>query len=302
MPGRYHGVFPMLVTPFTPSGTIDDEDLRRLLDFVLGAGAHGVSILGLGGEASRLSSTERRAVARLVLSQAGGHRVIVGCSADETTTSMDLARDAVDHGASIVMLAPPSRPDWDRNRLLDHFQRVAEGIAPAPVMIQDAPAFVGVALDETFATDLARFQPSVLYAKPEGLPAAEWAVRLSSAGLAVFGGHGGVYAMDVFEAGAVGLIPGCEAPGQFSGLFDAFAAGEIDKAWRLFSSLLPLVAFEFQGLDFYIACVKHILVTLGILRNDTLRGVPDPMSPTTRRLLLTRATRAGVIPAGRRRR
>ncbi len=205
MPGRYHGVFPMLVTPFTPSGTIDDEDLRRLLDFVLGAGAHGVSILGLGGEASRLSSTERRAVARLVLSQAGGHRVIVGCSADETTTSMDLARDAVDHGASIVMLAPPSRPDWDRNRLLDHFQRVAEGIAPAPVMIQDAPAFVGVALDETFATDLARFQPSVLYAKPEGLPAAEWAVRLSSAGLAVFGGHGGVYAMDVFEAGAVGL-------------------------------------------------------------------------------------------------
>jgi dihydrodipicolinate synthase/N-acetylneuraminate lyase len=295
-PGRLFGVFPMLVTPFTPAGEVDAGDLGRLVDHVIAEGAHGLSILGLGAEASRLTMAERRAIASSVLSRGIDRPIIVGCSAQETTHAVDLALYAAELGAAAVMLAPPSTARADRGHLRDHFLAVAQAIAPTPLMVQDAPAFIDVALDEAFVAELTKSQPNVQYAKPEGLPVADWVSSLSGAGLAVFGGHGGLYAMDVLEAGGVGLIPGCEAARRYTEIFDAYTQGKVDEAWRLFTALLPLAAFQFQGLDFYIACVKRLLTLLGVIRHDGLRGLANPLGATAVRLLRRRAALAGLIP------
>jgi 4-hydroxy-tetrahydrodipicolinate synthase len=288
----------MLVTPFSSTGGIDADDLARLLGYVLDSGAHGVSILGLGGEVGRLTNAERRAIMALVLGSAGTTPVIVGCTAQDTATAVALALEASAGGAAALMIAPPSVPGWERARLLDHFATVARAVSPTPVMIQDAPAFVGVALDEELLRQLARSEANVTYAKPEGLPAGDWASRLVSAGFTVFGGHGGLYAMDVLEAGGTGLIPGCEAAGAFARMLDAWTAGDPVHAWMEYERLLPLLAFEFQGLDHYIACVKALLQEGGIIRLAGLRGRPDPLSSTSLRTLLSRAARAGIIARG----
>ena len=61
-PLKLQGVLPILPTPFTDEGAIDEVSLRRLIDFELNVGVHGVSILGFMGEAHRLSNTERKPV------------------------------------------------------------------------------------------------------------------------------------------------------------------------------------------------------------------------------------------------
>ena len=71
-PMQLHGVLPILPTPFSEDGALDDASLRRLVDFELAVGAHGVSVLGFMGEAHRLAGFERKRVVAAAVDQAAG--------------------------------------------------------------------------------------------------------------------------------------------------------------------------------------------------------------------------------------
>lgn len=294
--GDLSGVFPMLVTPFRGNGDIAYDDLRRVLDFVIDAAPNGVSVLGLAGEAGVLSPDERMSIATVVLHNAEGLPVVVGCSAPDTATALRLVRHAADGGAAAVMIAPPSASDWGRNRTADHYLELARASAPVPVMVQDAPAFIGTALDEDLTEHLAALEPGIRYAKPEVLPAAEPVARLAAAGLNVFGGHGGLYAIDVLEAGAVGLIPGPELTADLTQVVSAWMDGRAEDARAQHQRLLPLLTFEFQGLAHYVRCSKALLNWFGALDETGSRAYPEPLSSVSRRQLLARAAQAGLVP------
>ena len=68
---QFQGVLPILPTPFTAQGDIDETSLRRMIDFEIEVGVHGVSILGFMGEAHKLALDERRRVIATVVDQAG---------------------------------------------------------------------------------------------------------------------------------------------------------------------------------------------------------------------------------------
>jgi len=171
------------------------------------------------------------------------------------------------------MLAPPARQDWSREQLFAHYAAIAEAIGPTPVMVQDAPAFVGVALDPCFVTDLAHAHPNVLYAKPESVPAADAVAHLAALKrLGVFGGHGGLYLLEILEAGADGVIPGCEHPRGFQEIYQAWVNKDFELAGQRFQRLLPLLVWQFQSLECFIASVKTILHVQGLIGPPSLRG------------------------------
>lgn len=141
------GIYPMLVTPFDEDGDIVWADLDRLISYELKHRVHGLAALGLGGEASRLSEQERLAVADRVLGCVGDRiPVIIGASAEDTHVACRLAHHAAAHGAAAVMVASPSVAAIGRDDLVQHYLAVATAAEPASVMIQDAPAYLGVAL------------------------------------------------------------------------------------------------------------------------------------------------------------
>jgi len=194
------------------------------------------------------------------------------------------------------MVAPPSASDWGRNRTVDHYLELARASAPVPIMVQDAPAFIGTALDDDIIQHLAALEPGIRYAKPEVLPAAEPVARLAAAGLSVFGGHGGLYAIDVLEAGAAGLIPGPELTLGLTQVVSAWAEGRNEDARAHHQRLLPLLAFEFQGLAHFVRCSKALLNWFGALHETGSRAYPEPLSAVSRRLLLARAAQVGLAP------
>src|SRR5207302_8227063 len=75
-PFAWRGVFPILVTPFDDQSQVDEESLRRLVEFNIGAGVHGLGV-ALGSEVFRLSEAERRQVTRIVVDQVRGRVPIV---------------------------------------------------------------------------------------------------------------------------------------------------------------------------------------------------------------------------------
>jgi 4-hydroxy-tetrahydrodipicolinate synthase len=285
----------MTATPFAADGAVAEAELPRVVAFGLENGCHGVSALGLGGEVDHLAPEERRRIAEVVVAAAAGAPVVIGCSSPETALSLELAVHAAEAGAAVVMLAAPRRLDWTRPQLHEHYAAVARAIAPLPLMVQDAPAFVGVALDADFVAALRADCANVTYAKPESVPAADRTAELVAlGGIHVFAGHGALHYLDALEAGAHGIIPGCELPAAFVRIYEEHRAGRVDEARAVFARVLPLVVSQFQTLDLFIAASKTLLVELGVIeRADTRSGAR--VSPLARRLLLEHARFAGAL-------
>ncbi len=290
------GVLPMLVTPFATDGSIALNEFSAIAEAAMREGASGLSVNGLAGEAHALSVEERRHTARAALDVAAGLPVVVGASASETDDAVVLARDAVELGAHAVMVAPPPRSDVHREELFEHYSRVAREVAPTAVMVQDAPAFLGVALDADFILELRSQHANVRFAKPESTPAADAIAALRpDRKLGIFGGHGGLYLLDILHAGADGVIPGCEHVRGFVDVWNLWQETRAAEAERQFKRLLPLLVAQFQSLPIFIASVKTVLLARGLLTSAVLREDSTTLGLESQRLLLEHARRAGAL-------
>src|SRR5437879_11843086 len=72
------GVFPIAATPFAPDGALDLASLDRLMDFYLARRVRGLTLLGIMGEAPKLTPAESRAVVRRALARVAGRVPVVG--------------------------------------------------------------------------------------------------------------------------------------------------------------------------------------------------------------------------------
>src|SRR5919198_6217953 len=74
------GVYIIAATPFTDDGALDLQSVDTLTDFYLGCGVHGFTLLGMMGEAHKLTPEESLTVVQRVVIRAQGRQVIVGVS------------------------------------------------------------------------------------------------------------------------------------------------------------------------------------------------------------------------------
>lgn len=284
------GVWPVLPTPMDDAGRFASGDVERLLDWSLAGGIAGVVTMGLASEALQLEEAERRAVAEAFLAAAQGRsRVIVGTTAADTDTACRLAEHAARHGATALMVAPPSAGGSGRDALLRHYQAVTRAAGDCALMVQDAPQFVGVELDAALAAEMRAACPTMVAIKSEGVPAGLRARLLAEAlagtGVGVHGGIAGLQAPEVYGAGAEGMLPGSETPRQQAEILRLWNAGRHEEAEALYCRILPLLAFEMQSLPFVVACNKALLHRLGVLSCERARIGP-PLDAGSRAMLM----------------
>lgn len=277
------GVHNVTATPFLPDESLDEASLRMLVDWCLAAGCEGMLILGVLGEADKLSDAERdRVVAGVVEAAAGRLQVTVGVSHASTVVTAERARAAVRQGAAAVMVSPPPGSGAGP-ALRDHFRRVAEAVGPATVfVVQDHPTSSGVKLPVPFLADLAQALPPGSVVKLEDPPTAAKmaALRAATDAYQLLGGLGGVSLMPELEAGADGTMTGFALPEILVRIVAAFRAGDRDEARRVFAAALPLMVFEAQP-GAGVALRKEILRRRGALAHPTVRQpapTPDAFS------------------------
>lgn len=291
---RLHGMVPMLITPLHDDGALDLPSLRRLVATQIAEGADGLGILGLAGEGIYLSLEERDEVTRATLDAAGDVPVLVGCTANTTADAVQLAGSAARLGAAEVMVAPPRMPDWTREQFREHYRAVAAAAGPScDVMVQDAPFAIGVELGVELVLELAAELQNVRSYKIEALPFWDNAMRArATAGdaLRLYGGHGGLYLLDVLDAGAHGLIPGCDTTAPLAAAWRAYLAGERETAAGIYLRLLPFLVFEAQSIGVLVGGAKTLLRERGVIASTCSRLPGATLSPemTTRMLELAR--------------
>src|SRR3972149_5305881 len=113
---RLKGVWNIVPTPFQENGDLDEASIATLVDFVVGCGVDGMTILGVMGEAARLSDAERSAVIAATLAAAEGRvPVCVGVTHAATDRAVAYAREAQALRAPPAVLAPPPPPPRGRS-------------------------------------------------------------------------------------------------------------------------------------------------------------------------------------------
>src|SRR5947209_10386512 len=106
--GALRGIYPIVYTPFDAEDRIDEEDLERLIEHLIAAGAHGLAAVGGASECHKMPLTERTGLAERTVRYARGRvPVIVGTSATNTAESVAMSRHAAEIGARAVFLTPP---------------------------------------------------------------------------------------------------------------------------------------------------------------------------------------------------
>jgi 4-hydroxy-tetrahydrodipicolinate synthase len=276
------GVHSVLVTPFASDESLDEPSLRTLVDYYVSAGVAGVLVLGVLGEADKLSDGERERVQAAALVHADGRvQVTVGVSAPSTVLAAERAVSAERAGASAVMVAPPA--ETLAGRLLgDHFRRIGERLS-IPMVVQDLPAVGGVRMPVDFLAGLAGELPpgSVVKLEDPPTPVKTAALRAAAPGLPVFGGLGGTALLYELEAGSSGTMTGFALPHVLVEIVAAHRAGEPDRARRVYEAALPLLVFEAQPV-IGLGLRKEILRRRGAIAGATVR---QPAAPVDERSL-----------------
>jgi 4-hydroxy-tetrahydrodipicolinate synthase len=296
---EWSGVFHILATPFGDDGALDVDGLPRLVEAVLATGVSGLKILGIAGEAHRLTDEERRRVVEGVVKAVAGYvPVAVGVSASGTHLAAGYAAMAREHGADAVMVAPPGGAR-NLEMVAEYFQMVAQA-ARLPLVLQDEPVTTGVVMPAPFLARLVAEVPTAEAVKLEEAPTPPKLTRLRALAtrrVAIFGGLGGVYFFEELSRGADGAMTGFPYPEALRAIREHFVAGRRDEARALFYHWLPLIRFESQpgavpGTS--LAIRKEILRRRGWLRSAYVR--PPAAAPEAATLEELSEVVAAVVP------
>jgi dihydrodipicolinate synthase/N-acetylneuraminate lyase len=277
MAERWRGIFTILLTPFREDRSLDAESLRREVDFVIVAGAHGIVAPVNTSEFFLLADDERRQVAEIVVEQAGGRvTVVVGVAAPATGTAEALARHARSTGAAGVIAMPPYVVPLGPDGVRDYYSRIAAAADGLPVVLQNVGGQVGVPLRADAIAQLADDVPAVRYVKEETLPSTHRIselLRVAGDRLdGVFGGSGGRCLVDELRRGACGLMSGCQLVDAQVRVYDLLQAGDEDGARAAFVRQLPAqTLWGLVGLK----VAKEVLRRRGVFATTVCRK-PDP--------------------------
>lgn len=244
----WSGIFHILATPFREDGALDTTGFPRLIESVLSTGVNGLTILGIAGEAHRLTDEERRRVVETVVKETRGRvPVAVGISASGTHLATAFARMAGEHGADALMVAPPTGLK-NLDAVAEHYRIVAAATG-LPLVLQDEPVTTQVNMPAPFiaqvCAEIAQIQ-AVKLEEPPTLPKITRLRALFGDRVAIFGGLGGVYFFEELSRGADGAMTGFPYPEALRAIREHFVAGRRDEARALFYRWLPLIRYESQ--------------------------------------------------------
>ena len=271
------GVFVIAVTPFKEDGSLDLASTDRMVEFYLEKGATGLTVLGMMGEAPKLTAEEARTFVQRVLKRIDGRvPVVVGVSAPGLAPMGELSRSVMNEGASGVMVAPTATLRTD-DQIYAYYEMVVETLGRTPLVLQDYPLATNVQISVPVILRIVGAFPTCVMLKHEDWPGLSKIHALRAASdrgearrISILVGNGGLFLPEELGRGADGAMTGFAYPEMMVDVCRAHVAGQTEHARDLFDAYLPLARYEQQpGIG--LAIRKYILAKRGAIAAGTLR-------------------------------
>ena len=134
----FKGSMPALVTPFR-NGALDLETLKKLVEWHVGEGSHGLVPVGTTGESPTLTHEEHETVIETVVKAAAGRiPVIAGAGSNNTVEAIRFVECAAKVGADAALVVTPYYNKPTQRGLIAHFTALHD-CADIPIIIYNIP-------------------------------------------------------------------------------------------------------------------------------------------------------------------
>lgn len=290
----FRGTYTVLITPLTADGKhVDVPALKKLVNWQIEQGIHGLIPLGSTGEFLSLDAEERNLVIETCVSTAAKRvPVLIGTGAEWTDECVRLSREAQTMGADGVMIIPPFYSTPTDDELFAHYRKVGEAI-DIPIMVYNNPATANVDLKPALVARLSRID-ACQYIKESTLEVTRVRdiIELCGDRMTVFAG---ILGYESFWLGAQGWVAVCSnlIPKDSARLFELVAdERDMESALSLYKKILPIV--RWVGGHRYVAASKDGLAMMGLPVGQP-RAPRLPLPPQDRDELRAELDRLGLL-------
>ena len=276
------GVVPIIPTPFNENEEIDEDALRRLIDFAVSGGVQAACLPAYASEFYKLTDEEKLRVVKIAIDHSAGRiQIIAQSNHPSLKVAIKLAQANVRAGADIISLAVPrifNLPESSLKEYLDGFMRA---IPQTPVLIQDFNPS-GQSISVKLIKELIDQHSNFKYLKleePLGAPKFEDIIKTTEGKVGLLEGWGGLYMMELIPIGISGVMPGLAVSDILQKIFVFRRNGENEKAFSLFEKVMPQIFFSLQNMELFHYAEKELLIARGVLTNSVARRatyIPDP--------------------------
>ena len=291
---KFQGAGTALVTPFKHDLSLDEEGLRRFVEWQIKEGIHFLVPCGTTGENPTLEHGEHRRVVEITVQTAAGRvPVLAGAGGNSTPRAVQLAEMAVDLGADGILTVTPYYNKPTPEGLLRHFGAQAEAIEKKksgfPMILYNVPSRTGSNMTAETTLRLAREIPNITGVKEASANMEQilTILRERPKGFAVLSGED-AWTLPLLAAGADGVI--------------SVASNEVPRLMRemverrdvaVHNRLLPLLFGNF--IESNPGPVKAALAMMGLLESDTVRPPLAPMTDESRKKMREILKNAGLL-------
>ena len=285
---QIRGVVVPIVTPLTPDERVDTASLRRLVNYLIDNGVHGIWAAGTTGEFAALSDEQRLILIETVVDEVAGRVPVIGnISAASTQLAVNLALSVQETALDGIAATPPYYYDCAQEELLEHYRYIKDRVG-APLWVYNIPSTVKTVVEPATIARLAR-EGTVVGVKDssgDGESLAQLNALCQQGGIEMYRFLGTVYRTTSTRAlGAHGLIPGLGnvAPSIVSRAWEAGEAGDDEGTQDGIAGLMTatkLMRLAGGGSETAgrLSGLKSALKVMGVLEHDT---VTRPFRPLT---------------------
>ncbi|MBI3602478.1 MAG: 4-hydroxy-tetrahydrodipicolinate synthase [Candidatus Omnitrophica bacterium] len=243
---KFHGAITALVTPFMSNG-IDEAAYKKLIEWQISQGIHGLVPCGTTGESPTLSEKEHERVIEICV-QAAGKRVpvIAGTGSNSTAEAVHMTKHAAKVGADAVLVVTPYYNKPTSKGIYLHYKAIGE-CTNIPIILYNIAGRTGKNIDPELMARLAGIKNIIGVKEASGnLEQIKRIRELCPKDFLLISGDDGL-TLPIMSMGGVGVISVASniVPKDVAGLVNAFNKGDRPKAEAINTKLLPLIEVLF---------------------------------------------------------
>jgi 4-hydroxy-tetrahydrodipicolinate synthase len=236
------GIIPAMVTPLTMDGELNEGALRKLTNYLIAGGVHGLFVIGSQGEFWAFSKEEKQRAWEVVVEETNRRvPVYAGTAAITTRETITLTKLAEKAGVEAVSVLTPFFISPDDNQLYDHYRAVAEATS-LPILLYTNPARTGVKISPSLLARLAAIKNIVGIKDSSGdLELTAEYIRVAPQEFSVVMGRDTlIFSALMHGAKAAIAATANVAPRLVADIYECFKAGDLAGAKKAQETLAPL--------------------------------------------------------------
>jgi 4-hydroxy-tetrahydrodipicolinate synthase len=289
-----YGCGTAMVTPFGPSGAVDEGALRGLIDWQIDEGIHFLVPCGSTGEAATMTLEEHRRVVEITVEQVKGRvPVVAGAASNDTAKAVALSKMMKETGATHLLHTSPMYNKPPQRGIVAHYRAIAEAV-DLPIVVYNVPARTGSNIEAKTTIEMAAIKGIQAVKEASGnLNQISDIIRGRPKGFVVLSGDDEL-TLPVMALGGEGIISVVSnaVPGPMSQLCDLMTSGDVSRARELHMKLLPWMRAAF--VESNPIPVKAALAMMGRIKN-VLRLPLVPMSESHNEAVRVALKAAGAL-------